>query len=63
MPEKKPHTSSEVKRRYNSKAYGTVTVYADKELVAEFKELCKEKGISQAQVLKQAMQDFIDSNK
>lgn len=57
---RKTHTSSEVKRRYNNKVYSQVAIQAPKELVADFKEACKAAGISQSQVLKEAMQAFID---
>ena len=60
---RKTTTSSEVKRRYNNKVYSTVKAELPKELVAEFKELCKEKGISQASVIKSAIENFIKENK
>lgn len=61
MPEqkRKTHTSNEVKRRYNNKVYSTVSAELPKELVAQFKELCKSEGISQASVIKSALEDFI----
>ena len=63
MPEevskRKPHTSSEVKRRYNSKVYSAVSVQLPKDLVARFKEKCKAEGISQAQVVKKAIENFL----
>ncbi len=65
MPEekRKTTTSSAVKRRYNNKVYSTVQVQLPKELVAEFKELCKEKGVSQASVVKNALEQFINENR
>lgn len=59
---RKTHTSTEVKRRYNEKVYSRITFSAPKDLVAEFKEKCAKAGVSQAQVLKDAMQEFIDNN-
>lgn len=60
MEEKrKTHTSSEVKRRYNSKVYSAVTAQVPKELAAAFREKCKAEGVSMAAVLKKAMEDFI----
>lgn len=47
-------------RKYNEKNYSQVTVHAPKNFCAAFKAKCKEKGVSQAEVLKKAMQDFID---
>ena len=61
MSEKrKTHTSSEVKRRYNNKVYSTIQAQLPKELVAEFKTACKERGVSQASVLKQAIESFLN---
>lgn len=61
MTEKrKTHTSTEVKARYNKKVYSTISFSAPKELVADFKEKCNEKGIPQAQVLKEAMKSFLE---
>jgi hypothetical protein len=63
MTEKrKTHTSTDVKRRYNEKVYSRISFAAAKDLVAEFKAKCEQVGVSQAQVLKEAMQNFIDNN-
>lgn len=62
MEKRKTRTSSAVKNRYASKVYGTVLVKVDKNLVEAFKQKCKEKGVSQAQILKQAMERFIEKN-
>lgn len=58
-PKRKTHTSSEVKRRYNDKVYSTVHAQLPKDLVARFKEKCKAEGISQAQVVKKAIEEFL----
>uniref|UniRef100_UPI004029C1D4 ribbon-helix-helix protein, CopG family n=1 Tax=Eubacterium sp. TaxID=142586 RepID=UPI004029C1D4 len=65
MPEekRKTTTSSAVKRRYNDKVYSVVKAELPKELVAEFKKLCKEKGVSQASVIKNALEQFINENR
>ena len=65
MPEekRKTTTSSAVKRRYNDKVYSVVKAELPKELVAEFKELCKAIGISQASIIKSALEQFINENK
>ena len=65
MPEekRKTTTSSAVKRRYNDKVYSVVKAELPKELVAEFKELCKEKGVSQTSVIKSALEKFINENR
>ena len=59
MEKRKTKTSSAVKNRYNEKNYGTVHVLLPKDLVAKFKEKCAENGISQAQVVKKAIQAFL----
>lgn len=63
MPEtetRKTSTSSEVKRRYNNKVYSRIVAELPKELVAEFKTVCKERGVSQASVLKKAIESFLN---
>ncbi len=60
---RKTKTSSEVKRRYNNKVYSTVRAELPKDLVEEFKKLCSDKGISQASVLKKAIEEFINNSK
>lgn len=63
MSEKrKTHTSSEVKRRYNNKVYSMIQAQLPKELVADFKVACKERGVSQASVLKKAIEEFLNVN-
>ena len=63
MTEKrKTHTSTEVKRRYNEKVYSRITFSAPKNLVADFKSKCEEQGVSQAQILKEAMRNYINQN-
>lgn len=59
MAEKKSKTSSAVKRKYNEKNYGAVTAYLPKELVAAFKEKCTAEGISQAAIVRAAVEDFL----
>lgn len=60
---RKTTTSTEVKRRYNEKVYSRINFSAPKELVEEFKNKCSELGISQAQILKDAMNKFLEENK
>ena len=58
-PKRKTHTSSAVKQRYNNKVYSVVSAKLPKDLVARFKEKCKAEGISQAQVVKKAIEAFL----
>lgn len=53
------NTSWQVKARYNAKAYGTVTAKLPKALVAEFKKQCTDRGISQSQIIRKSIEDFI----
>ncbi len=56
---RKTKTSSAVKQRYNEKVYDAITVRVPKELAAAFKAECAARGVSQAQVIKAAMEAFL----
>ena len=61
MEEKrKTVTSTEVKRRYNQKVYSQISFSAPKELVEEFRGICRNIGISQASVFKKFIADFVE---
>ena len=60
MEKRKNHTSTEVKRKYNEKTYGRIEVKERKEIVVAFKAKCEAEGISQQQVLKEAIHDFLE---
>lgn len=53
------NTSWQVKARYNAKTYGTVTAKLPKAIVTEFKKQCTDRGISQSQIIRKAIEDFI----
>ena len=55
----KTKTSSAVKRRYNNKTYSVVQAWLPKELVAEFKEECIKRDISQASIIREAIEKFL----
>lgn len=56
MDEKrKTHTSSAVKRRYNQKAYKSLTVQVKPELAARIQTYKEQEGISMSQLLSRAM--------
>lgn len=57
---RKTTTSSEVKRRYNQKTYGAVTAYVPKEMAEAFKAKCAAEGIPQAQIIKRAIEAFLN---
>ena len=56
---RKTHTSTAVKRRYNAKTYTQIAVYVPKDTAEDFKAKCRETGTPQAQILKQAIDDFL----
>ena len=58
-PKRKTHTSTAVKQRYNDKVYSLVSARLPKDLVARFKEKCKAEGVSQAQIVKKAIEAFL----
>ena len=55
----KTYTSWQVKQRYNDKVYSRVTVALPKDLVSEFKEKCLQYGISQASIVREAIENFL----
>lgn len=57
---RKTKTSTQVKARYNNKVYDTISIRVPKELAAAFKEKCTAEGISQAQIIKKAIEDFLN---
>lgn len=57
---RKTKTSSAVKNRYNKKAYDAIIARVPKELAEAFKAKCAAEGISQAQVIKKAIEDFLN---
>ncbi len=57
---RKTHTSTEVKARYNAKVYSSLHFQLPKELVASFKEKCAREGISQAAVVRKAIEDYLE---
>lgn len=57
---RKTHTSTEVKRRYNDKTYDIISARVPKETAAAFKGKCAAEGIPQAQIIKKAIEDFLN---
>lgn len=56
---RKTKTSTEVKTRYNKKTYDIIAVRVPKETAEAFKAKCAAEGISQAQVIKKAIEEFL----
>ena len=59
-PKRKTHTSTQVKDRYNNKVYTQLNIRVPKDTAAKFKLKCDERGVSQAQVFKRAIDDFLN---
>lgn len=55
----KTHTSTEVKQRYNKKVYAQVAYWIPKDTAAKFKEKCQRLGVSQASIVKEAIEKFL----
>lgn len=53
-------TRWQVKERYNQKVYGRIYCQLPKELVERFKAKCREIGVSQQSVVRDAIEKFID---
>lgn len=56
---RKTKTSSAVKQRYNEKVYDVISARIPKDLAAAFKEKCTANGVSQAQIIKAAIEAFL----
>lgn len=59
MTNRKTTTSTEVKRRYNNKVYSKIQAELPKDTVAAFRAKCKETGVSQAQIILEAIEKFL----
>lgn len=57
---RKTTTSSAVKRRYNDRVYEAVRAQLPKETVQAFKAKCQRTGVSQASVLLEAIEKFLE---
>ena len=58
---RKTRTSTAVKNRYNQKVYDQRAIKVPKELAAAFKEKCAAEGVPQAQIIKKAIEEFLNS--
>lgn len=58
---RKARTSTAVKNRYNQKVYDQIAIKIPKDLAAAFKEKCAAEGVPQAQVIKKAIENFLNS--
>lgn len=56
---RKTKTSTAVKSRYNQKAYDVISARVPKDLAAAFREKCDAEGAVQAQIIKRAIEEFL----
>lgn len=56
---RKTKTSTEVKARYNQKTYDMIAVRVPKKTAEAFKAKCAAEGVPQAQIIKQAIEAFL----
>ena len=56
----KSRTSTDVKRRYNEKVYSQIRAAVPKEMAERFREKCETDGVSQASVIKEAIEQFLN---
>lgn len=57
---RKTVTSTAVKHKYNEKTYTVISVSVPKGKAAAFKEKCRAEGIPQAQIIKTAIEKFLE---
>ena len=53
------NTSTDVKRRYNEKAYVRIHLQVPKDIGKKFKAKCKREKVSQRQILIEAVEQFL----
>ncbi|MBQ8057894.1 MAG: ribbon-helix-helix protein, CopG family [Ruminococcus sp.] len=61
VKKRKTKTSTAVKSRYNQKVYDVISVRVPKDLSKAFREKCIKENVSQASVLKNAIETFLKS--
>lgn len=60
---RKTKTSTAVKAKYNKKTYDTISIRIPKDMAEAFKSKCKEENIPQAQIIKKAIEAFLNNDK
>ena len=58
---RKTKTSTAVKQKYNKRVYAVLSVRIPKAMAAAFKAKCATEGIPQAQVIKKAIEEFLNA--
>ena len=59
-PKRKTRTSSEVKARYNAKAYARIQLNVKKDKAAAYKAKCDELGITYSEPLHKAIDEILN---
>lgn len=60
-PKRKTKTSTQVKSKYNQKTYDVISIRVPKAMAEAFKAKCADDGVAQAQVIKKAIEEFLNS--
>lgn len=58
---RKTKTSTQVKSKYNQKTYDVISIRVPKATAETFKAKCVADGVAQAQVIKKAIEEFLNS--
>lgn len=58
---RKTKTSTQVKSKYNQKTYDVISIRVPKAMAEAFKAKCTADGVAQAQVIKKAIEEFLNS--
>lgn len=58
---RKTKTSTQVKSKYNQKTYDVISIRVPKAMAETFKAKCATDDIAQAQVIKKAIEEFLNS--
>lgn len=60
--ENKKFDQNKYKQQFNKENYARIYIALQKDKVNKFKELCKQKGITQASIIEKAIDEFISKN-
>ena len=58
---RKTKPSTAVKARYHEKVYDVISARVPKELAGAFREKCAVEGVPQAQIIKKAIENFLQT--
>ncbi|MCD7873154.1 MAG: ribbon-helix-helix domain-containing protein [Clostridiales bacterium] len=55
-------TRYEIRKKYNDEHYEQITFHLKKDLVRNFKRKCKENGITQSSIIREAIESFLEED-